>query len=127
VGSLVTKGLNSTDSRIKIDADGAHSEWYWRREFSAAYQWLFPNVATSTVDRLPDRSLQFYPNPAQHTVQVKGYTFLLNDQVSIISIHGIRMKNFTNIRGGMFPVDDLQPGLYFLQVNGVTKGRFVKW
>ena len=126
-GSLVTKGLNSTDSRIKIDADGAHSEWYWRREFSAAYQWLFPNVATSTNDRLTDRSLQFYPNPAQQSVQVKGYSFQLNDQVSIVSIHGIRMKNVTNIRGGIIPITNLPPGLYFLQINGVTNGRFVKW
>jgi predicted alpha/beta superfamily hydrolase len=125
-GSLLTKGISSTDSRIKIDADGAHSEWYWRREFSAAYQWLFPNVATSTTDRTVNLSLQCYPNPAQQSVQVKGYTFRPNDQVSIVSIHGIRMKHFTNLRAGLLPIGELQPGLYFLQVNGVTKGRFVK-
>lgn len=125
--SLLTKGLNSTDSRIKIDADGAHSEWYWRREFSAAYQWLFPNITTSTSDRTVNASIQFYPNPAQHSVQVKGYTFRQNDQVSILSVHGIRMKNWTNLRSGVLPIADLKPGIYFLQVNGITKGRFVKW
>jgi len=24
-----------------IRADGKHAEWFWRREFAAAYQWLF--------------------------------------------------------------------------------------
>ncbi len=27
--------------RVKIDPDGAHNEGYWKREFAAAYQWLF--------------------------------------------------------------------------------------
>jgi alpha-glucosidase len=44
--NLLTKGLLSTNSNIKIDADGTHSEAYWRREFGAAYQWLF---ASSTL------------------------------------------------------------------------------
>jgi predicted alpha/beta superfamily hydrolase len=27
-----------------IRADGTHSEWFWRREFPAAYDWLFANA-----------------------------------------------------------------------------------
>jgi predicted alpha/beta superfamily hydrolase len=44
----LSKGLKSTNSKIKIDADGTHSESYWKREFGAAYQWLFANT------KLPD-------------------------------------------------------------------------
>jgi len=126
-GSLLAKGLSSTDSYIKIDADGAHSEWYWRREFSAAYQWLFPNTVTSTADQLRDQSLHLYPNPARHSVQVKGYNFRANDQVYIYSVTGVRLKTWKSIRNGVFAIDDLQPGLYFLQLNGITRGSFVKW
>ncbi|MFY7651801.1 MAG: alpha/beta hydrolase-fold protein, partial [Chitinophagaceae bacterium] len=39
--ALIAKGVSSSNMRLKNDADGAHSEWYWRREFPAAYQWLF--------------------------------------------------------------------------------------
>lgn len=39
--NLLGKGMLNTNSNIKIDADGTHSESYWRREFGAAYQWLF--------------------------------------------------------------------------------------
>lgn len=28
-------------------ADGAHSEWFWRREFPAAYEWLFKSSASA--------------------------------------------------------------------------------
>jgi predicted alpha/beta superfamily hydrolase len=39
--NLLSKGLLNSNSNIKIDPDGAHNEAYWRREFGAAYQWLF--------------------------------------------------------------------------------------
>lgn len=39
--NLLSKGMLTSNSNIKIDADGTHSEAYWRREFGAAYQWLF--------------------------------------------------------------------------------------
>jgi hypothetical protein len=29
------------DLRSLLPADGAHSEWFWRREFPAAYRWLY--------------------------------------------------------------------------------------
>lgn len=29
-------------TRSLIPADGKHAEWFWRREFPAAYRWLFP-------------------------------------------------------------------------------------
>ncbi|MFN2637917.1 MAG: alpha-amylase family glycosyl hydrolase [Gemmatimonadaceae bacterium] len=31
--------------RARAPADGKHSEWFWRREFPAAYQWLFAGDA----------------------------------------------------------------------------------
>jgi predicted alpha/beta superfamily hydrolase len=38
---LLEKGLTADRLISKIHADGAHSEWYWAREFPAAYKWLF--------------------------------------------------------------------------------------
>jgi predicted alpha/beta superfamily hydrolase len=31
----------ANDVRALLPADGAHAEWFWRREFPKAYQWLF--------------------------------------------------------------------------------------
>jgi predicted alpha/beta superfamily hydrolase len=33
-----TRGANVVDY---VRADGKHAEWFWRREFPTAYQWLF--------------------------------------------------------------------------------------
>ena len=42
VARLAAAGFSSTNQvRSVIPADGQHAEWFWRREFPAAYQWLF--------------------------------------------------------------------------------------
>ena len=42
VDSLVAHGLRRDVNVVAYSrADGKHSEWFWRREFPAAYQWLF--------------------------------------------------------------------------------------
>lgn len=42
VDALVTGGLKRGTNVVSyVRADGKHSEWFWRREFPAAYQWLF--------------------------------------------------------------------------------------
>ncbi len=42
VDSLAAEGVDTAaDVRALLPADGAHAEWFWRREFPAAYRWLF--------------------------------------------------------------------------------------
>jgi predicted alpha/beta superfamily hydrolase len=43
VDTLAAAGVDTAaDVRVLLPADGAHSEWFWRREFPAACRWLFP-------------------------------------------------------------------------------------
>ena len=40
--ALISAGyLPEKDVVVLLKPDGAHSEWFWRREFPAAYRWLF--------------------------------------------------------------------------------------
>ncbi|OUJ72627.1 alpha/beta hydrolase [Hymenobacter crusticola] len=39
--SLCQVGAAQKDISYQVRPDGKHSEWFWRREFSAAYQWLY--------------------------------------------------------------------------------------
>ena len=42
VDTLAAAGFDTArDVRSLLPADGAHAEWFWRREFPAAYLWLF--------------------------------------------------------------------------------------
>lgn len=53
VDSLVAAGFPvDTAIRSFVPADGRHSEWFWRREFPAAYQWLFGD--STSLAALPD-------------------------------------------------------------------------
>ena len=39
--TLLAAGWDSAAVRSELPEDGRHSEWFWRREFPAAYRWLF--------------------------------------------------------------------------------------
>jgi len=55
VDSLAAAGFDvAADVRSLLPADGAHAEWFWRREFPAAYRWLFAgDAAPATVPASP--------------------------------------------------------------------------
>jgi predicted alpha/beta superfamily hydrolase len=38
---LRASGVPNNNLSLQAHADGEHSEWFWRREFAAAYEWLF--------------------------------------------------------------------------------------
>ncbi|HXC99447.1 MAG TPA: alpha/beta hydrolase-fold protein [Verrucomicrobiae bacterium] len=44
VESLAVAGFKIDDLRTVVSPDGQHAEWFWRREFPAAYKWLFTPV-----------------------------------------------------------------------------------
>lgn len=47
VDTLAAAGFTrGTMLRSLTPADGKHAEWFWRREFPAAYRWLFPPPAS---------------------------------------------------------------------------------
>ena len=55
VDSLVAAGFPvQTAIRSFVPADGRHSEWFWRREFPAAYRWLLgDSVAVASAPVVP--------------------------------------------------------------------------
>lgn len=47
-----------------VKADGQHAEWFWKREFPAAYQWLFAGVGPNGLpDDVARFSFDLFPNP----------------------------------------------------------------
>lgn len=38
---MLDKGISEDKIKYKVTADGAHSEWYWNREFPEAFLWLY--------------------------------------------------------------------------------------
>lgn len=72
--SLHSAGFG-TDEVLTIEqSDGQHSEWFWAREFEAAYLWLFRNGITDT-EELPanEKYFRLYPNPVGDFLKLEFY------------------------------------------------------
>lgn len=85
--TLETAGLEADEHIAVIHADGQHSEWYWAREFEAAYQWLWDTGVS--VDEHQDGAEPFiFPNPANDWVKVFYPQADLIKSIEIFSIEG---------------------------------------
>jgi metallo-beta-lactamase class B len=47
--TLRQRGVPESHLVLKAPADGEHKEWFWNREFPAAYQWLFLTPGTTAA------------------------------------------------------------------------------
>ncbi len=124
---LFIRGLVNSNSQIKIDADGTHTEAYWRREFGAAYQWLFPDITTSVrnVAALTN-NMRILPNPVQHTFKILDYRVKPNDVISLVSSQGAVVKTWKGNIAANFLINDISSGVYIVLINGQQAGRLVK-
>lgn len=119
--NLIGKGVSASNALTKVDSDGTHSESYWRREFPAAYLWLFQGVAlNNSVIDIPKIEV-FQMNSNQ--IYCIGLKNDLN--VDIYSIHGqkvgsLKMQNGTN------NIDvSLSKGIYILKCQEFS-AKFIK-
>ena len=65
---LLQNGFSKEEIFFTSHADGKHQEWYWAREFGAAYQWLFAN--TSSVKEPQSIDFQLFPNPSTNYLNI---------------------------------------------------------
>jgi predicted alpha/beta superfamily hydrolase len=123
-------GFGTNETYDLVPADGQHSEWFWRREFPAAYQWLFAGAVSSTVDAPAGRQLVLFPNPAGDTVTIGGLEGLLPARLKIVDAGGRTRRNTTLRNAEAVDIRHLRPGVYTVQVRGadgrVRTGQLVK-
>ncbi|OWP64181.1 alpha-dextran endo-1,6-alpha-glucosidase [Hymenobacter amundsenii] len=122
--SLARVGVPARNLSYQAVADGQHAEWFWRREFSAAYQWLFaPAVATATGRPAP-LAFSAYPTPAQSRLTLtlpadaRGAV-----HVEIMDTSGRVVLREKLRNGAAIDVSGLARGFYQLRVSaGGRKG-----
>lgn len=72
--SVIAGGLSPARTKLLTWADGQHAEWFWAREFPAAYLWLFNdlNLVTGVApERIPEQPFRLYPNPASDGIYLE--------------------------------------------------------
>lgn len=124
---LLAAGFSSSEVQLVIKADGQHSEWFWRREFAAAYQWLF---AQGTGFQHPDfKEVKVYPNPTTDRLFVD---LAAQTGTAFYRIHDAlgKLCDSGNLEAGdSIAVSQLPKGVYQFEVSvgqEVWRSRFVK-
>ncbi|MDX1909496.1 MAG: alpha/beta hydrolase-fold protein [Bacteroidia bacterium] len=67
--TLSANGFQPADLRLRVVADGQHSEWFWKREFEDAYLFLYQNPSTAVSE--PLAGVHVYPNPVGTSLEVQ--------------------------------------------------------
>jgi metallo-beta-lactamase class B len=81
---LATEGYAIADRKLVVKSDGAHSEWFWKREFPEAFTWLISGpvgMQAGLIAKL-NNATTIYPNPVQTTLSIKAEHII--DSVQLI-------------------------------------------
>lgn len=88
--TLLNNGFSPQEINAIDHKDGTHSEWYWAREFGAAYQWLFADidVSTSPSNLEIDYQVSIYPNPGKDFLIVKKEGLTNQLELEVLNLNG---------------------------------------
>ncbi|GGG41404.1 alpha/beta hydrolase [Hymenobacter glacieicola] len=104
-------------------ADGKHAEWFWKREFPAAYRWLYRQDSTAYKNQ-PPLAYSAHLNPEQNRLAVhlpagfkRGTVTVLNHKQQTVLRKKVRTGSAVN-------VGSLPAGTYEVLVRaGEEQGR----
>jgi hypothetical protein len=117
---LLQQGIDPSNLKIVAETDGAHSEWFWAREYPDGYTWLFENVVLA--EKTPtQKKIKVFPNPVTNRLYID---FPASDHTySIYSITGDLLMTGHFIQAGI-AVDSLSPGMYLLESRDKAANAF---
>lgn len=115
--TLLAAGFSEEEVLATAHADGQHSEWYWAREFPAAYEWLFRGGSTDVSQPVfKGHSFRFFPNPADSQLQVQAEMWPEKLEYEVLSPDGVTLRKGQLQQGAGIPLKGLSSGLYLIAV-----------
>ena len=123
--TFLSAGFSEDELFILTHQDGQHSEWYWRREFPDAYEWLFANSETTEVGQafLPQTMIQILPNPADSVIKIETTLSLDDLSMNIYHINGKIIQAEKALTSNEVDISNLPPGTYV--VSFFTEGKSI--
>jgi len=115
--SVVNNGLSIQRTKLLTFADGQHSEWFWDREFPAAYQWLFSNLSLDISNSFVDNKnvCEVYPNPASDKISISLNNNQFIKGTELYSLDGKLLVQEQNVINTI-DISELKAGVYLLRV-----------
>lgn len=114
--TLLDAGFGDDELFLITHPDGTHSEWYWAREFPAAYEWLF-STTTRVQSSAALAPVQIWPNPAGDHLYLRQLPVTSDNwQVSLFNPTGLLIDQ-QQLTENHLSVASLQPGTYFVVLS----------
>ncbi|HQW04114.1 MAG TPA: alpha/beta hydrolase-fold protein, partial [Saprospiraceae bacterium] len=125
--ALIDAGQDESEMYFLSEPDGAHSEWFWAREYPDCYEWLFDELILADQS-IPDPLWTIYPNPVSNYISIQ--TSVEELTYSIYSMGG-RMVQTGALFNGSIDTSALSSGLFYISLRDkylqtVYVSRFVK-
>jgi predicted alpha/beta superfamily hydrolase len=110
------RGVGYTDDELKMvtKPDGQHAEWFWAREFTDGYKWLFRETPSGTEGGSLDKKIKLYPNPTDSVLMIETTENLNFTNVEIYDILGRLMHIEALNASKVVHVSYLKTGNYVL-------------
>ena len=114
---LLNLGFTDEQIFLKTDADGQHAEWYWAREFPAAYQWLFNSDEIVDVEDDLDKepTITISPNPASDSIFLSNLNGSSKYQLKVFNLSGQHLWS-KKIQSNSMDISFLKSGTYIFNV-----------
>jgi len=116
INKLKDRGFSEENLKRVIHSDGAHSEWYWAREFPAAYKWLDLWETGLGYDILvkSENYLVLNANPSGTPTFYIKKPLSGKKTVTIVDVNGKSIQTFYPADSSPFSLDSsVTPGIYF--------------
>ncbi|TGE29119.1 alpha/beta hydrolase-fold protein [Hymenobacter metallicola] len=116
--ALQSGGVPAANLSFQARPDGQHAEWFWKREFGAAYQWLSaPATVTAASPAQTALAFSVYPVPARDAVTVQLPETVKEARLEVLDSTG-RIMLKSKVRSGQaVDVRKLSKGAYFLRLT----------
>jgi metallo-beta-lactamase class B len=127
---LLGNGFSEPQELKKVlPADGQHSEWFWAREFPAAYLWLFAGLNFTGATEQESKQIRMYPVPTDSLLHFDNVADLRRPTYQIFSLDGKLMAK-GRLRETYLDLSYLPAGVYVLQIFNrrevVFNAKFLK-
>jgi predicted alpha/beta superfamily hydrolase len=116
VDVLLANGYTS-DQLFSLDVqNGAHSEWFWKQEYPAAYTWLIDCNSVGVYDAVISEVVLF-PNPSDSSIEIQSTGNQKISGYSIVAMNGqaVKAETFATAQETVrASITDLHSGSYFV-------------
>ncbi|MET4108034.1 alpha/beta hydrolase-fold protein [Hymenobacter sp. UYP22] len=119
--SLAKGGVPAANLSFNAKADGQHAEWFWKREFSAAYQWLLQPAVVTGARKAQALAFSAYPNPAKNQLTVQLPADVREAKAEVLDMAGRSVLREKVKAGAVLNVSGLAKGTYLLQLTAGSR------